>query len=76
MSGARIRTGVIGCGLIGKRRAAVAAAHSASTLEVVADAVPAVADAVVQPPTVQAWAEVVKECQTDGSIRSHSARFT
>jgi hypothetical protein len=36
----------------------------------------AVADAVVQPPAVQAWAEVVKECQTDGSIRSHSARFT
>jgi predicted dehydrogenase len=71
MSGARIRTGVIGCGLIGKRRAAVAAAHSASTLEVVADAVPAVADAVAAEfgcRRAARWEDVVHDQDVDAVV--------
>ena len=36
----------------------------------------AVAVAVVHPPALHAWADVVKRCQIDGATDNHSARLT
>jgi predicted dehydrogenase len=66
-----VRLGVIGCGLIGKRRAAVAAADADSALVCVADANIAVAQATgseLGVPSVVAWQEVIARDDVDAVV--------
>ncbi len=71
MIGSRLGVGVVGCGLIGSRRAAVAAEHPASRLVAVADLEPACAKAAAEltgAAVTADWEEVVAHPEVDAVV--------